>query len=214
MPFALPVNRAVKKIAEHAELVAQHLGKPLHEASVKEIKIATVDSLRNHPEFAINPTSGLNAVKNGKTLYCAYELGHRLLVDRLISKLKSEGNLSEEHAPEVSKLFGILYYNPPALVLKKQLTALNKLEKQLGREKTEILLGQIQKEWNDTKNEGFTKDESQYERELSDLFSNPKSNMLVFWLNFREKHETPIEKLRTKLQHYMGTAKETYYKTR
>ena len=90
--YALTAEQAVKKVCGHVDEVRKQLPKkPLHEIPLELIIAKTRETLAKHPDFKVSAgthrmlrTTSLGGVE----LYCNYEIGHRLLVDQTLSKIR------------------------------------------------------------------------------------------------------------------------------
>lgn len=174
--FSLPVEKAFAKSREHAELVARHLGKPLHEASIAELRLATFNTLKKHPDFQMEGGIILRPKRGRRYLYSHYEIGHHLLCERVISKLKQQRKLPGRYETAVRMMLGRLSYNEPPELIQERLTGTNKLVKTAGKKRAEQILRDLVRAWDSQAKEAnkSRQDYSQaHEVAINDLFSNP-----------------------------------------
>lgn len=220
MKYFLPVKRAVEKVREHVELVKKYIGRPLHEVPILDIKLAIVNTLKDHPDFQMlksaQQTPYLKPKIGEDELYADYEIGHHLLIDRLISKLRAEGKLQKQRENDVRAILGELYHNPPKSCIKKQITAINRLERRLGAQKTDELLKTIRAEWISQGMEVAQHPTIRHMSgdEVSDVLHNPTTNVAMDGLFFAEEGERPVKAVKRILSEYMASKSSSWYKTR
>lgn len=172
--FKLPFRKAITASKEHANLVIKQLKTPLHETNIRTIIETTSDTLEKHPQFSRFETRpGIYPGTHGNQLYSHYEIGHQILLDRLIKRLKAKKQLPAKSEPLIRAIIGRLYYNVPKAEYKARLNAINRLERMLGTENAERLLQTIQNEMIAQSTEVSSIDKRKTKSILDDMFYNP-----------------------------------------
>ena len=221
--YELPVKQAIQKVEEHVGEIKQVLPRrPLHVIPLATILLATNEVLSRHPDFKHvekgNPTSVLSPVKNGREQYSYYELGHNLLVDRVVSKLVAEKHLESRHAEKFKTFLGRLHYNPPASLARSQQSAFEEFERELSPDHLNALLVATHDAWAEQTHELHAvhlsgKDETEVGGNLGDMFHNATSQRVLMLLDLKQLRRgmSPAEAIKLRLNKLLTIAKVPAY---
>ncbi len=190
--FEFDARRAAQIAAKHVgDVVASLPRRPLHEIPLSEIMKTTSNILKCHPDFVKVRISRweITPVPKGRSkrpLYSYYEIGHKLIVARIISELNAEGELPAHHEARFKEALGQLYCNPPKQMIRRSIKAWDKLVNLLGVEKADMLMKRtLELGAKYAKEENmFKKTKSTVElKELgvADMFANPANRIGGTW---------------------------------
>ena len=160
------INRQVNVIVKR--LVKSHPGKPLHEISLMNIKLATgavilkskkwikekVTPRRPDPNAAIrrhdNTLRHLPFIGNE---YSYYEIAHTMYTRIVVSHLLHNGIIENSDKADVEKLIGRLYNHGEQPIQEEQKEALSKIIARKGENYTNSLLKEAAKKWRELNEE-------------------------------------------------------------
>ncbi len=212
---------AIKKVKAHASLVIAeslkgHPGKKLHEIPFREIVLTANKVLAKNGLWRRSKTGGRIRPldKKGKESYSTYELGHTIILARVLSQLKAERRINSREATMLEKSLGKLRFNYPKRVYEKMISAVENMEKKLGKSQADSILERTKSIWlTHDYNKPFVHPNNE-EHLFEDSFKNPVSSVLVMTAaKKRNPQETSLAERYKKYLRKMadGVTQETYY---
>ncbi len=213
---ARPLEKAAKKARKHAQfaidaVLREKPGKQIHEVPFKEVAQIASRALSKHEDFVLRPSNDnrtpylvLKQLGEKKPApYAIHELGHQIIRARVISQLKAEDLLEPQHEKTVEQALGELDYNPPAREYRARIKAVKKLQRGLGKTKTNELLARAGEIWEQHQSGGVFP-EPNY---LMHAFTNPGINFPLSFI-YRSttrgaKKPNPTEQFKKQLEEHI-----------
>ncbi len=141
--YPLSAPQATRRVEKHYRAIRAALpDKPLHEIPMLDLMATTAHVLSKRDDFAFQkenpPLRGgcfHPLLPDGRVAYAYYELGNRLIMERVLSRLRAKKVLDERHADDYRALWGRLFQTPPSTIQAEKLEAFDRLNNELGQAK-------------------------------------------------------------------------------